>query len=112
MAGVAGPRGQQHPSSSPDRTKANVAGSGYATPEGVWFRMRIKGVAMSRQVFCPECREDFRASSIFVERPNLQHCPYCGAWLDATEEPSADQTLLEPGYGPAPLSPPPVHRAA
>lgn len=72
----------------------------------------VKGVAMSRQVFCAECHEDFRASSIFVERPRLKHCPFCGARLEHVAESPADRTRLEPGYDPTPVSPTPVHRAA
>jgi hypothetical protein len=67
---------------------------------------------MPRQVFCRECQEDFRASSIFVERPRLSHCPYCGAWLEPEMEAPVDRSLLDPGHEPSPLSPSPAHRAA
>lgn len=67
---------------------------------------------MARQVFCSECHEDFRASSIFVERPRLTRCPYCGARLEPALEPPTDRPLIDPGYDPTPLRPKPVHRAA
>jgi hypothetical protein len=67
---------------------------------------------MPRQVFCSECHEDFRVSSIFVERPNLKHCPYCGASLEPVTGPRVGDTLLEPGHEPSPAGPPPIHRAA
>jgi endogenous inhibitor of DNA gyrase (YacG/DUF329 family) len=37
---------------------------------------------MSQTVLCPHCGEYVRASSIFVERPRVTHCPFCGAPLD------------------------------
>jgi hypothetical protein len=67
---------------------------------------------MSRQVFCPECLEDFRASSIFVERPSLAHCPYCGASLDSLDVRPLDELPSAPGREPSPADPSPVHRAA
>ncbi len=67
---------------------------------------------MPRQVFCSECHEDFRASSIFVHRPLLTHCPYCGASLEPATGSVADHVLLDPGHDPSPASPPPIHRAA
>ncbi len=66
---------------------------------------------MSRQV-CSACLEDFRASSIFVERPYLTHCPYCGVQLEPVIESSVDQALLDPGHEPTPPAHSPVHRAA
>ncbi len=83
--------------------------------EGVWLTDRAKGVEMSRQVVCPECFEDFRASSIFVERPSLTHCPFCGAVLQTVARGTArplDDLMLEPGHEPSPADPSPVHRAA
>ncbi len=67
---------------------------------------------MSRQVVCRECHEDFRASSLFVERPRLSHCPYCGAFLEPDIESPVDQSLIDTGHEPSPLSPSPIHRAA
>jgi len=67
---------------------------------------------MPRQVYCSECHEDFRVSSIFVGRPSLTHCPYCGAPLEPAAENLADHLLLDPGYEPSRTGPPPVHRAA
>jgi len=67
---------------------------------------------MPRQVFCAECLEDFRASSIFVERPHLTHCPYCGASLEPATGRLLDRTLFDPGHEPSPAGPPPIHRTA
>lgn len=67
---------------------------------------------MSTQVVCSECQEDFRASSIFVERPRLTHCPYCGAWLEPETESPVDRALLDAGHEPTPPGPSPIHRAA
>jgi hypothetical protein len=67
---------------------------------------------MSLQVLCPECHEDFRASSIFVDHPSLTYCPYCGASLEPATAPPLDGLLAGPGHGPSPGDPSPVHRAA
>ena len=40
---------------------------------------------MIHSITCPECGEYFRASSIFVDRPSLTHCPFCGSRLEREE---------------------------
>jgi NAD-dependent SIR2 family protein deacetylase len=67
---------------------------------------------MPRQVYCSQCSEDFRASSIFVQRPLLTHCPYCGAPVEPATGRLLDHTLLDPGRDPSPTATPPIHRAA
>jgi hypothetical protein len=67
---------------------------------------------MPRQVFCSECHEGFRVSSIFVERPSVTRCPYCGAPCEPAAEDLAEHPLLDPGYQPSPAGPAPIQRAA